>query len=391
MSVSLDLFGCVTDPRVARTRRYPLGDLLLLALCGLLSGADTFVGICQWAKMREDWLRDRLGVAAIPSHDTLGRVLCKLDSQEVAACLAKLNQSLWSEEKDAVFSDAPSDSFDSSPDDVPLIAFDGKRIKGAAGNLNLLSAWASRAQLTLALTEAGQGAEEQAAMRFALSLVNVSGCLVTADAMHTQVETAKAIVEREADYLLALKANQGAAFQQAQISFDLIRSGAEKAASHCVHVQKERGPREERHCWTLTDAGLIDPWGRWPNLKTIICVQRRCYKGTILLSEQVRYFLSSAAGSADKFLRASRAHWSIENSQHWRLDVFFREDDSRVRTGQAAINLACLRRLALGLIKREKTVKVGVQTKRQMAGWSTDYLEKLLATALPAQHRAIKA
>lgn len=371
----LSLFASVRDPRVRRTLRYPLGDLLLLSLCAVICGADGFVGICRWGRLHKSWLRERLGVAAIPSHDTLGRVLCKLDAGEVASCLASLNQRLWSEDKEAA---SLSDLSEESGEEV--IAFDGKRIKGGANSLNLLTAWASRSQLTLAMTDGGKGGDEQSAMRLALKMVDVKDCLVTADALHTQVETAEAIIEREADYLLALKGNQGAAHQQAITSFGLVRSGQEKAVSHGIHQTKERGPREERQCWTLTDTGLIDPWRRWPGLKTIVCVQRRCFRGKKLISEQVRYFLSSTTGDATRFLHATRAHWSIENSQHWRLDVFFREDDCRVRTGNAAQNLACLRRLALGLLKREKTEKAGVQIKRQMAGWSTEYLEAILAT-----------
>ena len=209
----------------------------------------------------------------------------------------------------------------------------------------------------------------------------MSGCLVTADAMHTQTATARAIVERGAHYLLALKANQGSTHESVASYFERVRSGQIRAASACRHVMKERGVREERRCWTLLDTGFVDPWDRWAQLKTLVCVQRRCFRGQHLVSEQVRYFVSSATGSASRFLRATRWHWGIENSLHWRLDVFFREDDCRVRQGEAATNLATLRRLALSLLKREKSEKVGVQTKRQMAGWDCAYLEKLLAVA----------
>lgn len=363
MSV-LSLFASVPDPRIARCRRFPLGDLLLLTLCGLICGADNYVAICRWATLRREWLHEKLNIAAVPSHDTLGRVLAKIDSNELASTLAAWQGQLWEAQK--------------QPGDV--IAFDGKRIKGAANQLNLLSAWASRVQLTLGITDAGKGAQEQEALRRLLALVNVTGCLVTADAMHTQTETASAIIERGADYLLGLKANQGSIHEATIAYFEQVRSGHCPAASACVHRMNDRGVLEERRCWTLRDTAFVDPWERWANLRTLICVERRVFRGDVLVCEQLRYFVSSATGSASRFLRATRLHWGIENSQHWRLDVFFREDDSRVRTGHAATNLATLRRIALGLVKRETTEKVGVQTKRQIAGWDTSYLEKILTT-----------
>ncbi len=362
VSSVLNAFAALTDPRVARTRRYPLGDLLLITLCGLLCGADNYVAICRWAKARAHWLRAHLQITQVPSHDTLGRVLAKLDSRELAAALGAWSGQLWEQAKR----------------EGDVVAFDGKRVKGALDNLNLISAWASRSQLSLALADAGQGADEQAALRHLLQVVNVSGCLVTADALHTQTATAKAIVEHGADYLLALKANQGSTYESVAAYFERVRSGQAQAASACRHVMKERGVREERRCWTLLDTGFVDPWDRWARLGTLVCVERRCFRGPQLVSDQVRYFVSSATGSASRFLRATRRHWGIENSLHWRLDVFFGEDACRVRQGEAATNLATLRRLALSLLKREKTEKVGVQTKRQMAGWDSDYLEKLL-------------
>jgi len=360
----LSTFVGLTDPRVARTRRYPLGDLLLVTLCGLLCGADSLVAICRWATFHKEWLQSRLHITAVPSHDTLGRVLAKLDSKQLARTLADWNNQLWQAVKK----------------DRDVVAFDGKRIKGAADNLNLVTAWASRVQLTLGLADGGKGADEQEAMRTLLQLVDVQGCLVTADAMHTQTQTAQAILARGADYLLCLKANQGSAYEGAKAIFAAIFNKDRKASSSCLQRQNNRGVREERFCWTSTDVGLVDPWQKWQDLRTVICIKRDVYKENALQFSQTRYFLSSITGTACEFIRASRLHWGIENSQHWRLDVFFREDDCRVRVGNAATNLATLRRLALSLVKQETTEKVGVQIKRQMASWNTSYLETLLAT-----------
>ena len=241
MSV-LSAFAGLTDPRVARTRRYPLGDLLLITLCGLLCGADSLVSICRWATFHKEWLQSRLNIGAIPSHDTLGRVLAKLDTRQLAQVLTDWNNQLWQAVKK----------------DRDVVAFDGKRIKGAANNLNLVTAWASRVQLTLGLIDGGKGAEEQEAMRTLLQVVDVKGCLVTADAMHTQTQTAQAVIDRGGDYLFCLKANQGMAHEGAKAVFTAIANREKKASSSCLRRQNNRGVREERFCWTSTDIGLID-------------------------------------------------------------------------------------------------------------------------------------
>ena len=198
MSIVSTFVG-LTDPRVARTRRYSLSDLLLLTLCGLLCGADNYVAICRWANARKEWLSQSLEIIAIPSHDTLSRVLAKLDSKELSILLSEWNGKLWEQEKQQ----------------GDVVAFDGKRLKGVADNLNLLTAWASRAQMTLGLIDGGKGADEQEALRHLLPIVNVCGCIVTADALHTQTATAQAILEQGADYVLALKKNQGLTYEAA--------------------------------------------------------------------------------------------------------------------------------------------------------------------------------
>lgn len=362
----LEKFKTLTDPRVKRTRKYPLADILIIVLCALICSADTMVAIVKWADSQREWLKENFGIEAIPSHDTIGRVLAKIDPKLLAQCLTDWATQTWSKTSTVL-------------GDAPVVAFDGKRLKGALGVLNLVTAWASDSQLILAVAKAKEGADEQEVMRKLLALLNLEGCLVTADALHTQVETAQAIRKRKADYLLALKNNQGQAYESAQQLFDKIRAGKLACADSCLQRSYHRGVREERRCWVVSDVALIDPFERWPDLKNVVCVERICFRGTEEKSRQIRYFLSSASGRAGLFLRATRGHWGIENSQHWRLDVFFREDLSRV-SGNAAVSLGVFRRLALSLLKRETSEKVGVQTKRHMAGWDVTYLEKVLAS-----------
>lgn len=362
----LEKFKTLTDPRIARTRKYPLADILIIVLCALICSADTMVAIVKWAHAHREWLKQNFGIEAIPSHDTIGRVLAKIDPKLLAQCLTDWATQTWTKTP-AVEGDAP------------VVAFDGKRLKGALGVLNLVTAWASDSQLILAVAKAKEGADEQEVMRKLLALLNLEGCLVTADALHTQVQTAQAIRKRKADYLLALKNNQGQAYDSAQQLFDKIRQGKLVGADSCLQRSYHRGVREERRCWVVSDVALIDPFERWPDLKSVVCVERICFRGTEEKSRQIRYFLSSASGRAGLFVRATRSHWGIENSQHWRLDVFFREDLSRA-SGNGAVSLGVFRRLALSLLKRETSEKVGVQTKRQMAGWDVTYLEKVLAS-----------
>lgn len=365
------------DPRHTRTRRYLLCDILLIVLCGLLSGADNFVSIAQWAEAKKDWLQEALGVAALPSHDTLGRVLSRLDADALNHCLLNWSQSLWTPEAGAV------------------VAFDGKRLRGAMGNLTLLSAFATKTRLTLSVQKVAEGSNEIPALREALALLSLEGCVVTADALHCQVETAQAIVDKQADYVLALKRNQDELFETARQYFTFWRS--EQFASDgrsavpyqfTQSVDKARGQVETRRCWLITTTGWLDPLDMWPNLKSVALVERECRRRDGRVTVEARYFLTSLGGdtahgnaTAKQVMRAVRSHWKIENSQHWALDVAYKEDLCRLRVGNAAQNLATLRRLSLNLLKRDKSVKVGIATKRSMAGWNNDYLETLLAAA----------
>jgi predicted transposase YbfD/YdcC len=364
-------FASLRDPRVVRCRRYPLADIVLVVFCGLLCGADNLVAICHWADARRDWLKEALGIAALPSHDTLGRVLARLDPEALATCLSAWSGHLWTPE--------PGESGE-------VIAFDGKRLRGALGNLTLVSAWATRARLTLAARPVADGRNEIPAMADLLPLLSLSGCVVTADAMHCQIETAQTILGRKADYVLAIKKNQPELFEAAQHYFgfrhdhpDAPEKG-EVPHSFAQTVDKARGQVEVRRCWLVHTTGWIDPFQRWPGLKAVALVERECRRPGGQTRVEARYFLTSLSGSAGKVLSATRRHWQIENGQHWTLDVAYKEDLCRVRAGHLAKNLATLRRLSLNLLKRESSLKVGVQTKRQRAGWDSAYLETLLAT-----------
>jgi predicted transposase YbfD/YdcC len=359
-------FAALHDPRLPRTRRYPLVDIVLIVLVGLLSGADNFVEIVRWANFKHDWLKEHLGIERIPSHDTLGRVLAKLDPRQLSAALEQLAQRL-----SAVLP---------APTEPRVIALDGKELRGALGRLNLVSAWASHAQLTLAVQRVPDGTNEIPIVQEVIGRLEVKASVVTADALHCQKETAAVIVARGGDYLLCLKRNQGGLWQQAQDYFERLVPEMEIALKQARTLDKAHGQWiETRLCRLTHDVGWFDPEQAWPGLRSMAQIIYERRRGSEVV-RYTRYFVTSLS-RARAVLGCSRGHWGIENSQHWRLDVFYREDDSRVRVGNAATNLAIMRRLSLSILQRDKHDTTGVQTRRKSAGWDDAYRERLLSTA----------
>lgn len=360
-------FAALGDPRLPRTRRYPLVDIVLIVLCGLLCGADNYVEFARFAFIKRDWFREHLGIERIPSHDTLARVMAKIDPNELNQALMELAQLLTMT--------LPSKKIPN------VIALDGKHLRRTLGNLNLVSAWASHAQMTLAVQAVPEDTNEIPVVQALLGLVDIKNSVVTADALHCQKETAQIIVDKEADYILCLKKNQGTLWSCANDYFERLVSemGIEVVSAHTV--EKAHGQWiEKRVCRLTRDVGWFDPEGVWAGCKAVAQIVYERRKGDVVKRE-CRYFVTSLDDPL-VVLRCVRAHWGIENAQHWRLDVFYREDDSRVRRGNAATNLAILRRLSLSIVKRDKTESVGVQTRRRMAGWDNEYRERLLATVI---------
>ena len=357
-------FAALADPRLPRTRRYPLSDIVVIVFCGLLSGADNYVEIATWANTRKQWFQDKLHISPIPSHDTLTRVMAKLLPEQLNHCLMQLAHLLSASLPE--------------PKQIPVIALDGKELKGALGKLNLVSAWASHAQLTLAVQAVPSETNEIPVVQELLRLVDIKDSVVTADAMHCQKETAKIIVEKEADYVLTLKKNQGTLWQTAEDYFTRLVSEMDIAVKEAKSMEKAHGQWiEVRRCRLVGDVGWFDPNDHWAGLKGVAQVVYERRRGKEV-RQMCRYVLTSLT-SAAQVLGCLRGHWGIENSQHWRLDVFYREDDSRVRSGNGAQNLAMLRRMSLSVLKRDTFERAGVQTRRKKAGWDDEYRERLLA------------
>jgi len=366
-------FADLPDPRVERTKRHQLLDIITIAVCAVISGADSWIDVEQYGLARQDWLASFLDLPnGIPSHDTFGRVFARIDPLAFEACFLGWVQGLI-------------------PELVgQTVAIDGKVARRshdrAAGRppIDLVSAWAADQHLVLGQLAVAPDSNEIPAVPALLALLDVGGAVVTLDALHCQTGTASAIRAANADYVLALKGNQPATHAVVETFFNEAVREEWRGIAHEHRTTEDagHGRLETRGYWTTRDPELLaylNPGGRlWPDLGCVGMVQRT--RTTALgTSQETSYYLSSLTGEIEGFARAVREHWGIENRQHWVLDVAFREDESRVRAGHGAENLAVIRRIALNLIRQDTGTKGSVHTKRLKAAWDHAYLLHLLS------------
>lgn len=362
-------FADLPDPRVERTRVHDLLDIVTIATCAILCGADSWVEVELFGTSKQEWFASFLALpGGIPSHDTFGRVFARLDPDAFVRGFMALVRSVL------------------PTLDGQLVALDGKALCGAhdAGDTPrlLVSAWATTTRLVLGQRSVADDSNELTVVPALLELLDLSGSIVTADALHCQTHTAQTILDGDAAYVLRLKRNQPdthaavATFVAAteQAGWDTV------AHQFLETVDTEHGRYETRRYWTTTDPDLLaylNPDERWPGLASIGVVRRErvTARGT---SSELGFYLSSLDGDVRTFAEAARGHWGIENGQHWILDVAFREDDSRVRVEHGAENVAILRRIALNLLRQDTTTKAGIHARRLKAGWDEQYLLHLL-------------
>jgi predicted transposase YbfD/YdcC len=364
-------FKSLPDPRRKTINlRHNFIDILVIAICAIICGADSWVAVAKFGRAKEDWFRGFLELPnGIPSHDTFTDVFRKLASRQFEVCFRS-----WTESISELF-------------EGEVVSVDGKTLRrshDASSDkkaIHMVSAWASKNSIVLGQVKTNEKSNEITAIPELLKSLELKGCLVTIDAMGCQKKIAEVIIEQEADYLLAVKDNQPTLHQAIQDYFE----EANQASFEGYNVDfaetygKGHGRIEARRCWVCYDAlPKIEGSENWEGLQTIVMVEsERTVKEKT--SIEYRYYISSTIGTAAYLLNGSREHWGIENSLHWRLDIAFREDESRIRTGNGAENFAILRHIALNLLDKEDTAKVGINNKRLMAGWDESYLEKVLA------------
>lgn len=354
-------FAELEDPRIERTKEHLLLDIVTIAICAVICGAESWVDIEAYGEAKHDWLGKFLALpSGIPSDDTFARVFARLDSQQLQQCF--LN---WI----SAISDLTSGE---------VIAIDGKQLRhsydrGAnKGAIYMVSAWATTNRLVLGQRQVDEKSNEITAIPQLLRVLELSGCIVTLDAMGTQKDIAAAIVNKGADYVLALKGNQVSLHEDVQWLFEQAQKTQFDQVPHDFHqtVDKGHGRIEIRRCWTLSDLDYLVQKQQWQNLQTVAMIQaERRINGTT--SIESRFYISSLGGNAKQIANAVRSHWAIENPLHWVLDVSFGEDASRIRTENALQNFALLRQIALNLLTQEKIDKAGVKAKRKKRDGTT--------------------
>lgn len=372
-STLFDHFATLPDPRVERTKEHRLLDILTIAVCAIICGADSFVEMEEFGDAKQEWLATFLALpSGIPSHDTFTRLFAALDPEAFSRCFLMWMRATVAQTEGAV------------------VAVDGKIARRShdrgAGKvaIDMVSAWASANGVVLGQRATGEKSNEITAIPALLDLLLLKGCIVTIDAMGCQTAIAEKIVEKGADYVLALKENHATLYHEVQHLFADAEGagGADYAIDHAQTVDGGHGRVEIRHSWTISDAATLahlDPDGEWAGLRGIGMVEgERREKGKGNVTRERRYYLTSLTDAAT-FGRAARDHWGIENGLHWVLDMAFREDESRVRTGNGAENMIVLRHMVVNLLKREQTAKVGIKAKRLKAGWDAQYLLRILA------------
>jgi predicted transposase YbfD/YdcC len=360
-------FQDLKDPRVERTRKHPLINIAFIAVCGVLSGANSFAALHEFGTDRRQWFARYLDLTnGIPSDDTFGRVLARLDPGAFEKCLLSWMQAVQETTENR------------------LIAIAGKTLRGSYDRrdgraaIHMVSAWASENRLSLGQVVVNEKSNEITAIPELLRLLDVSGALVTIDAMGCQKEIAAQIRDGGGDYILAVKQNQPTLYEQVEEAIDAGLEQDAAAVDEHRTVEAGHGRQETRTYAIFPAPEAVDPDGVWRDLSAVGMAITESTDSQGRCRLEARYYILSVLLSAQQFAEAVRGHWGIENNLHWQLDVSFREDECRVYRDHAPTNLSVIRRFALGLLKRDKSCRRGIETKRLKCAANDEYREKVL-------------
>lgn len=364
-----DYFVSVEDPRIERTKRHQLIDVITIAICAVICGAESWVAIETYGQAKKEWLKRFLELPnGIPSHDTFARIFSLIDPQNFQECFVSWMKSV------------------ANLTDGEVIAIDGKSLKHSYdkkfGNraINMVSAWATSNKLVLGQIKVDKKSNEITAIPELIKVLDIAGCIVTIDAIGCQKEIVNLISQKDGDYIIALKKNQKSLYESTEILFKEAISKRNEGfkASHYSTREMGHGREEIRNYLMLTDiSSRIDPENKWQKLNSIGMVESvRTENGKTTV--ETRYYISSLKLDARKFGDSVRSHWGIENSLHWILDVALNEDDCRIRKDNSPQNFAVLRHIAVNLLGKEKTKKLGIKNKQFLAAMDDNYLTKVL-------------
>lgn len=357
-------FSNIEDPRIDRKKLHSLPDILILTICAMLSGADGYEAVQEFGQNKKQWLKSFLPLRhGIPSHDCIRYVLIRLPPEQLQSAFIAWTNAI--------------------KDKIPeVVAVDGKTSKGSQkkglAGLHMVSAWGASNKLVLGQEVTHEKSNEITAIPSLLKLLELKGCIVTIDAMGCQLAIAEQIIEQEADYVLGLKGNQGLLHKDVKNHFKVAIDSQFKNIPHSYHKETENkhGRYDCRQCWVLEAPDTLHRAEQWKGLKSIGMVQRESTIGDKTTVE-TRYFIGSIPAEAKVFSNAVRSHWGVENNLHWCLDVTFREDDSRIRTGHAPACMSTFRHICLNLLQKE-TSKLSIKKKRLKAAWNDSFRRKVL-------------
>lgn len=369
----IESFEGLTDPRNPDDISHKLIDIIVITILAMLCGANTWNDIELFGKSKLIWLRTFLELPnGIPSHDTFNRVFSSLNPNEFHQCFMEwvsiLHEKISRE----------------------IVAVDGKTVRRSKGTskkqkaIHVVSAWANKNKLVLGQIKVDDKSNEITAIPELLKMLDISGCIITIDAMGTQTEIAKTIIESGADYVLALKENQKTLHDDVELYFkeEVLPKGKKELSKNEIYhktLEKNHGRIEKREYYMVNDVAWIEQIDKWPNLSAIgmVVSERQEHEKT---SIETRLYIMSKLKNVVEFSTAVREHWGIENELHWCLDMGFREDESRARKDNAAESLNIIRHMTMNMLKKETSLKVGIAGKRLKCAWDDNYLKKVIST-----------